>query len=133
MTNGAHPRRTALIVDDDPGILEVLAAILEDAGFATTSYEDGEPALTALAHEHFDLLLIDQWLPDINGLQICAAARNRYGNTSIVMMITADPRMERHVTALTTCADDVVAKPFNVDVLVARIEAKLRRKTEVAA
>ncbi len=111
----------------------MLAAILEDEGFATTSYEDGQSALTALTHGHFDLLLIDQWLPDINGLQICAAAHERYGNSAVVVMITADARIERRVTALTTCADDVVGKPFDVDVLVVQVEAKLRRKAAAAA
>ena len=125
--------RTALIVDDDPGILEVLTAIFEDEGFATTSYEVGQPALAALTQRHFDLLLIDQWLPDMNGLQICAAARHRYGDAAVVMLVTADPRIERHVTALTTCADDVVAKPFHVAVLLARIEAKLRRNSPPTA
>ncbi len=125
--------RTALIVDDDPGVLQVLTEIFEDEGFATTSYAVGQPALAALTQGHFDLLVIDQWLPDINGLQICAAAHERYGNSAVVVMITADPRLERHVTALTTCADDVVGKPFDVNVLVAGIEAKLRRKATAAA
>ncbi len=125
--------RTALIVDDDPSTLEVLTEIFKDEGFATTSYAAGRPALAALTQGHFDLLVIDQWLPDINGLQICAAAHERYGNSAVVVMITADPRLERHVTALTTCADDVVGKPFDVNVLVAGIEAKLRRKATAAA
>ncbi len=130
MTNGA---RTALIVDDDPDLLNLLSEILGDVGFATRRYEFGQPALLALTQEHFDLLLIDQWLPDMNGLQICAAARQRYENGAVVMLITADPRIERHVTALTTCADDVVGKPFDVDDLVARIEAKLRRTVATTA
>ncbi len=133
MTNGPVSRRTALIVDDDPVLLGLLAELIEDAGFATTRCEVGEPALVALTERQFDLLLIDQWLPDMNGLHLCAAARQRYGESAVVMMITADPRIERHVTALTTCVDDVVCKPFNIDVLVARIEAKLRQSARVAA
>lgn len=132
MTNSAASGYTALVVDDDPAIREVLVEILQDVGLATTSFELGQPALLALIQNKFDLLLIDQWLPDINGLQICAAAQARYGDAAIVVMVTADPRVERHITALTTCADDVVQKPFDIDVLTARIEAKFRRR-ELAA
>ena len=133
MMNGAQPGRTALIVEDDPAIRELLTGIIEDAGFATTSCELGQAGLTALTQGPFDLLLIDQWLPDMNGLQICAAAKHRYGRGPLVIMITADARIERHVTALTTCADDVVTKPFDIDLLTARIEAKLRPSRHIAA
>ena len=133
MTNAMETRRTALVVDDDPAIREVLAEILEDAGFTTTAFAYGQPALAAMAPRHFDLLLIDQWLPDLNGIQICEAAHERYGNTAAVLLITADERTERHTTALMLGADDVVTKPFHVEVLLARTEAQLRRRDRVAA
>jgi DNA-binding response OmpR family regulator len=132
MTNIAEPGRTALVVDDDPAILEVLVEILDEAGFATTTFDRGLPALAALAERHFDVLLVDQWLPDINGIRICAAAQEA-GTTGAILMITADSRVERHITALTLGADDVVAKPFHVDMLLARIEAKLRSKSKNVA
>ena len=131
MTNAGETGRTALVVDDDPAIREVLVEILDDAGYATTAFDRGLPALAALAQRHFDVLLIDQWLPDINGMRICAAAQES-GTAAAVLMITADARVERHITALTLGADDVVAKPFHVDVLLARIEAKLRSKSVAA-
>ena len=124
--HGAEPRPTALVVDDDPAIREDLVESLTDAGFATTDFAHGQPALAAVEQRHFDLLLIDQWLPDIDGIQICQAAKRRYGNTAAVLLITADTRVERHVTALTLGADDVVTKPFHVEVLLARTKAKLR-------
>ncbi len=132
-TRWDDPARTALVVDDDPAILDLLTEILGDAGFATTCFASGVPAEAALAQQGFDLLLIDQWLPDMNGLRLCEVARDRYGNAAVVVLITADTRLERQVTALTTWADDVVGKPFDNEVLVARIEAKLRRRGRVAA
>ena len=128
MTNGVETRRTALAVDDDPAILELLVGILDEAGFTTTAFARGLPALAAINQRHFDLLLIDQWLPDIDGIQICEGAHARYGNTAAVLLVTADTGAERHITALTVGADDVVTKPFDIDVLLARIEAKLRAR-----
>lgn len=128
MTNGGETRRTALVVDDDFGIRELLVGLLDELGFTTTAFDRGLPALAAVNQDHFDLLLIDQWLPDINGVQICEAAYDRYGNTAAILMITADPGAERHITALTAGADDVVTKPFDIDVLLLRIAAKLRGK-----
>ncbi len=133
MTNRAGTRRTALVVDDDPAIRAVLVDILDDAGFTTTDYDQGLPALAAVNRDYFDLLLIDQWLPDLNGIQICEAARERYGNTAVVLLVTADTRRERGVSALSLGADDVITKPFDMGELLARIEVRLRGKGAAGA
>ena len=73
--------------------------LLDAAGFATTAFERGQPALTVIGQRHFDLLLIDQWLPDLNGIQICVAAYERYDNTAAVLLVTADPRGTPHYGA----------------------------------
>ncbi len=106
--------------------------ILADAGFTTTDFAQGQLALAAVAQRHFDLLLVNQWLPDLNGIQLCEAAHARYSTTAAVLLVTADPRAERHITALTLGADDVVTKPFDVDMLLARIAPKLRSKVPMA-
>jgi DNA-binding response OmpR family regulator len=85
------------------------------------------PALEALAARPFDVLVLDQWLPDGNGLEICEAARAKYGSEPVVLIVTADARSARHVLALQLCADDFIGNPFDIDELVARIEAHLRR------
>ncbi len=133
MTNAVKPRPTALVVDDDPAIREVLVELLDDEGFTTTDFASGKPALAAVEQRHFDVLLVDQWLPDMNGLQICEAARHQYGPTTVVLLVTADPRMERRVTAFNLGVDDVVGKPFHVDELLARVEANLRARQRTAA
>jgi CheY-like chemotaxis protein len=86
MRNNEKSRLTALVVDDDLALREVLVEILDEAGFATTAFDRGLPALSAVGQDHFDLLLIDQWLPDINGIQICEVAHRQYGNASSVML-----------------------------------------------
>ena len=118
---------TALIIDDDPDTLQLLDEVLQEAGFATTCFFRGHPALMALVTHRFDVLVIDQWLPDMNGLQICEAARTYHGHDPVVLIITADARPERRVLALQLCADDFISKPFDVEELIARIEARLRR------
>ena len=135
MTNEEQPRPTVMVVDDDPAVCELLVEIFDEAGFATTRLGLGQPALIALMQAHFDVLIIDQWLPDMNGLQICEAARHQYGPTAVVLLVTADPRMERRVTAFNLGVDDVVGKPFHVDelLLLARVEANLRARQRTAA
>jgi two-component system response regulator MtrA len=125
MNNRETP--TALIVDDDQAILQLLDDVLQEEGFATTCFALGQPALEAIAERSFDVMLIDQWLPDTNGLEICQVARERHGNDPVVLIITADARIERRLLALELCADDFIAKPFHIEELVARIETKLRR------
>ena len=126
MSDHNHRTPTALVVDDDPAILQLLEEILQEAGFAPTCMTHAKPALAALADRSFDLLVLDQWLPDGNGLQICEAERTYHGNEAAVLIVTADARSERQVLALQLCADDFIGKPFDVEELVARIEARLR-------
>ncbi len=80
-----------------------------------------------LAERRFDLLLVDVYLPDMNGLDICDAARKRY-QERIVILVVSDQEIEQvGPAALDLCADDYLGKPFDVDELIARIKSKLRR------
>ncbi len=123
--------QTALVVDDEPVVLELLDDILVEAGFATTCFGRGQPAMEALGQRRFDLLVIDLGLPDMNGMRICMEARDRYGDDVAILIVTADGRKERRIAALELGADDVVGKPFAIDELLARIIAKLRRTSKL--
>jgi two-component system response regulator MprA len=133
MHNDDADALTALVIDDDPAILEFLEELLAEAGFVSVCFGRGQPALATLARQRFDLLLIDLWLPDLNGLEICQAARKWYGPEPVVLIITADHRVERWITAFDLGADDCIGKPFDIDELLARIHAKFRRPSEIAA
>src|SRR5919202_4125114 len=91
---------TALVIDDDPGMLTLLQVVLQDAEFATTCLTQIQPALAVLKARPFDVLVLDQWLPDGNGLQICEAARRYHGNQPAILIVTADARSQRQVLAL---------------------------------
>ena len=123
--------RTALIVDDEQPLLQLLDEVLGDAGFATDCFDLGQPAMTAIRQRRYDLLVVDIGLPDMNGMSICEAARARYGDSVAILIITADNRRERCITALELGADDFVSKPFDIEELMARITGMLRRSSGV--
>ena len=120
-------QRTELIVDDEQALLDLINTVLMEDGYETTCFQMRRPALDALALNRFDVLVVDVGLPDMNGMLICEAARQRYGNTVAIFIITGDNRKSRVITALEMGADDFVSKPFDTDELLARIGVKLRR------
>lgn len=124
---GTSPRM-AMVVDDDKALLDLLVEILVEDGFITAGFQTGKAALNALSQQQFELLVVDVGLPDMNGMQICQAARERYGDDVIIFIITADQQRERLMTALEVGADDFIGKPFHIEELLARIEVKLRRR-----
>lgn len=131
MKDLAEGMRTALVVDDETALLQVLESILDEAHFVTTSCRFGQPALDLLARQYFDLLIVDVGLPDMNGMRICTAARERYGDSTTIFVITGDNQQQRCITALEIGADDFLSKPFDTDELLARIDVKLRRTSNI--
>ncbi len=119
--------RTALVVDDEADILDILDEMLREEGWRTRCFSLGQPALAAQAEQRFDLLIVDVGLPDMNGLRIAMAVRERYDDDVVILVITGDDRRARAVGAYTVGADDFVGKPFDVDQLMARINANFAR------
>ena len=81
---------TALIVEDDRTLLNLVADILSMEGFVTTKVDNGEDALAQIAAQRYDLFVIDVRLPDVSGMALCAAARNRYGSDVVIFVVTAE-------------------------------------------
>ena len=118
--------RRILLVDDEPLMIKGLKRTLEQDGYETDSASDGEEALKKLNSEHYDLVLLDVMLPDIDGFEVCR--RIRASNTRIgIIMLTARSQEMDKVTGLMTGADDYVTKPFSPAELTARIDALFRR------
>jgi two-component system KDP operon response regulator KdpE len=114
-----------LVVDDEPQLRRALRATLSALGFVVADAESGEAALEMLRADRFDLILLDINLPGISGLETCRAIRAR-SDASIVMLSVRD-RAGDKIEALDAGADGYVTKPFDVNELLARIRATLRR------
>jgi two-component system alkaline phosphatase synthesis response regulator PhoP len=117
-----------LLVEDEPGLVLTLTDRLAREGYTVETSSDGETALERAAGEGFDLVLLDVMLPRIDGFDVLRELRRR-GVETPVIMLTARGQVVDKVVGLKLGADDYVTKPFEMMELLARIEAKLRRRT----
>lgn len=116
-----------LIVDDDRGIRELLAAYLEKNGMRTSLAANGREMRAALERGTPDLIVLDLMLPGEDGLVLCRELRASKFRTVPVLMLTARNEEADRILGLEMGADDYLAKPFAVRELLARIRAVLRR------
>ncbi|WP_326533166.1 response regulator transcription factor [Pseudorhodoferax sp.] len=115
-----------LLVEDDTMIGETVLDLLRAERFAVDWVRDGEMADTALKAERYDLVLLDLGLPRRDGLEVLRALRAR-GDTLPVLIVTARDAVAERVAGLNAGADDYVLKPYDLDELLARIHALIRR------
>ncbi|EFL24289.1 DNA-binding response regulator [Streptomyces himastatinicus ATCC 53653] len=129
--HGDQPARI-LIVDDEPAVREALQRSLAFEGYATETAVDGLDALEKAGTYDPELIVLDVLMPRMDGLT--AARRLRAtGVTVPVLMLTARDTVGDRVTGLDAGADDYLVKPFELDELLARIRALLRRSSYAAA
>jgi len=128
-----HPKARILCVEDDVNLQKSLSFILWREGYEVLCAQTGEEALELVRREKPDLILLDLVLPGIDGHKVCGILK-KDPNTSeiLVIMVTAKKRMEDIVAGLKDYADDYVTKPFEPQVLLARIQALLRRRAQSA-
>jgi two-component system response regulator MprA len=125
-TQQAAPAARILIVDDEPAVRESLASSLEFEGYRVAEAADGVMALQSVEAERPDLVVLDVLMPRMDGLTTCRRLR-ALGATMPVLMLTARDMVGDRVTGLDAGADDYLAKPFELDELLARVRALLRR------
>ena len=114
-----------LVVDDEPQLRRVLRSTLSALGFIVADADSGEAALERVREEKFDLILLDINMPGLSGLETCRAIRAK--SEVSILMLTVRGRTEDKIEALDSGADGYVTKPFDVNELLARIRAALRR------
>jgi two-component system phosphate regulon response regulator PhoB len=120
-----------LIVDDEEDILELVAYNLAREGYQTIKAMSGEDALKKSQSDMPDLIILDLMLPGIDGLDVMKELKNNTATNNIpTIMLTAKGEEADIVTGLELGADDYITKPFSPRVLLARIRASLRRKTQ---
>lgn len=117
--------KNLLVVDDELAIQRILAPVLRADGWRVFGAKNAEEALACSAREAIGVVLLDLGLPDADGKEIIPALRNT--NRLAVIVLSARHQESEKVAALDAGADDYVDKPFNIDVLRARIRAAERR------
>jgi two-component system, OmpR family, alkaline phosphatase synthesis response regulator PhoP len=127
-----HVRKPSiLVVEDDTDIQQLVSYNLIKAGFNVTCADTGEEALQLLGREPVDAMVLDLMLPGKDGNEVCRAVRSQEAIKGLpIIMLTAKSEEDDIVSGLECGADDYVTKPFSPRVLIARLEAALRRTPE---
>lgn len=115
-----------LLADDDRAIRESLVRALELERYDVTEVTDGVSALATARREEFDVLIVDVMMPGVDGLGVCRVLRAE-GDQTPILMLTARVETPDRVAGLDAGADDYLSKPFELDELLARLRALLRR------
>lgn len=115
-----------LLVEDEPGLLLTLSDLLAGQGYEVDTAVDGETGLNKAAAGGHDLVILDVMLPKKSGFDVCREVRRR-GLGVALLMLTARTQVADRVAGLKLGADDYLAKPFDPEELIARVEALLRR------
>jgi DNA-binding response OmpR family regulator len=120
-----------LVVEDDRTVGQYVFRGLSEQGFQTDLVADGTEALSAVSLGNYDLVVLDLRLPGMTGLEVLRTLRDR-GNTTPILVLTAQDAVDFKVQALRAGADDYVTKPFAFEELLARVEALGRRPKQIA-
>lgn len=115
-----------LVIEDEPGIADVVCQAVGEAGYNVDWAPDGATGLRLLLERTFDVAVIDLMLPKVGGLEVITEIRSRKLDTA-VLVLTARSETSHTVSTLNAGADDYLVKPFNIDELVARVGAVSRR------
>lgn len=117
-----------LIVEDEQNLARFIELELEHENYTVDIEYDGRPGLEKALSNNYDLILLDLMLPNINGLEICRQIRQK--QTTPIIIITAKSDTYDKVAGLDYGADDYIVKPFDIEELLARIRAMLRRQPQ---
>ena len=121
----ANENRKILIVEDDKGISDFIIPELEHEGFKTVLAETGRQALEKFDAENPDVVLLDVMLPELNGLEVLRRIRAK-SNVPIILETARGETIDK-INGLNSGADDYISKPFEIEELLARINALFRR------
>ena len=122
---------TALLVEDDPLLLQLITRILQEEGHSTIECSTALAARGAALARPYDVMVMDWMLPDGDGADLCAELRER-GVTQPILMLTARGEAPDRIKGLRSGADDYLVKPFEVEELLLRIQSLIRRSAPPA-
>jgi len=121
-----------LLVEDEENLQEALKLNLELENYDVTSVYDGAEALKAVQQEHFDLMILDVMLPEIDGIAVCETIRLQNNDIPILMLSARNSSADR-VLGLKKGADDYLTKPFNLEELLLRVNKLLEKSRRLAS
>lgn len=116
-----------LIVEDDRDLASNLIDFLELQGYVTHHAADGQTALSLLAANDYDLIIIDLMLPGVDGMSVCIHIRNQLKSRVPIVILTAKSEIDTKISAFDIGADDYVIKPVSLREINARVRALIRR------
>lgn len=117
-----------LVVDDDPQICRLVRSILATEGYEVEDVSSGEDALKRVRSEKYDLVLLDNRLPGLTGIEVCPEIRA--GSDILIVVMSAGYEVKPH--ALQAGANDYLRKPFGVSELLACVQLNMRKRLESA-
>ncbi|MBI1327705.1 MAG: response regulator [Alphaproteobacteria bacterium] len=120
------------LIDDDENITASLKLLLESENYSVTVFHDGTSGLEGLATDTPQLVILDIKMPRMDGLEMLKQLRGQGSNVPVIMLTSKDDEIDE-VLALKLGADDYITKPFSQRLLLARIEAVLKRSAQSAA
>jgi two-component system, OmpR family, response regulator len=120
------PAARVLIVDDEPSILDLLAAVFRTGGYGVHTAGSGREALATAAANRPDIVVLDVMLPDLDGYTVAKRLRDA-GNQVPVLFLTARDGVADRIAGLMAGGDDYVCKPFSLEEVLLRVQAILRR------
>ena len=121
-----------LIIEDEKDILDLVKIHLVKEGFKISFAMSGQQAIDNINADKPDLVILDLMLPDMDGIDLCRLIKHNLKTQNIpIIMLTAKNKDSDIIAGLTIGADDYITKPFNLDILTARIKTVLRRKHDI--
>ena len=118
-----------LLVEDEEQIRKLVKMNLELEGYEVVSVDNGRKAIDIIEGQHFDLMILDVMLPEVDGFQICQKVRLNNTKVGIIILSAKDTSQDR-ITGLKYGADDYLTKPFNLEELLLRVSNLLKRSSE---
>lgn len=115
-----------LLIEDNETLAKGVSKKLKEIGYIVDIFNDGEDGLYAIEISAYDLLILDLGLPIIDGIEIIKRLRSSQQNLPI-LVISARDKLDQRILGLSTGADDYLCKPFELDEVIARVQALLRR------
>ncbi|RYG38528.1 MAG: response regulator, partial [Burkholderiales bacterium] len=128
MRPAAATKPYALIVEDEPALVELIKYNLIKEGYEVTVATDGEEALLTIDERQPDIVLLDWMLPKLAGIEVARRIRSKAATRNLpIIMLTARAEETDRIRGLDVGADDYMTKPFSMSELTARIRAVMRR------